>query len=104
MARNPIFSMALQSRLKFDVEAAPPAALDRAARPDRGQRRERSGATLVAPGAAAVDPGAAHSGQPGAHRLGSPGGGDESSARESRSQVDAGHGWSRPGFTRLRGP
>src|ERR1700682_5020616 len=51
MARNPIFSMALQSGVEFDVEAAAPAALDRAARPDRGERRERSRAALAAPGA-----------------------------------------------------
>src|SRR5205814_7913508 len=51
MERNPILSMALQSRVQLDVEAAAPAALDRAPRPDRGERRERSRAALAAPGA-----------------------------------------------------
>src|SRR5438046_997261 len=51
MARNPILSMALQSRVQLDVEAAAPTALDRAPGPDRGERRERSRATLAAPGA-----------------------------------------------------
>ncbi len=50
------------------------------------------------------DPGARDSRQPGVQRLGSAGDGDESAARQSRSPLDAGHGWRRPGVTRLRRP
>src|SRR3979490_1996234 len=51
MARNPIFSMDLQSRGKLDVQAAAPAAVDRAARPDRGRWLKRSRTTVATPGA-----------------------------------------------------